>query len=159
GGIQPRHEPRDWRIRRRQEGLRRFHGALPCGHESAEPKRDDRPRRAIASYRRSPERHYVFVAARACRRCHDRRRRAAAATHEAPGLADGRRFMSATAQKAEPSVQERIQLEVNRAIQRSIKGVEYIASAAPVVGTTPKDVLHARGTMKLYHYRPLADEI
>ena len=48
---------------------------------------------------------------------------------------------------------------MQRAIQRSIKGVEYFGSAAPVVGTTPKDVLLSRGTMKLYHYRPLADEI
>ena len=69
--------------------------------------------------------------------------------------------MTAAAQqkKPEPSIQDRIQQEVQRAIQRSVKGVEYFASAAPVVGTTAKDVLHSRGTMKLYHYRPLADEI
>ncbi|MGO9359563.1 MAG: PHA/PHB synthase family protein [Xanthobacteraceae bacterium] len=28
-----------------------------------------------------------------------------------------------------------------------------------MLGTTPKDVLAARGTMNLYHYRPLADEV
>ena len=57
------------------------------------------------------------------------------------------------------SIPERIQSEVQRAIQRSIKGVEYIASSGPSLGSTPKDVLHARGTMNLYHYRPIADEI
>lgn len=65
--------------------------------------------------------------------------------------------MTATAQQA--SISDRIQLEVQRAIQRSIKGVEYFGSTAPVLGTTAKDVLHSRGTMKLYHYRPLSDEV
>ncbi len=65
--------------------------------------------------------------------------------------------MTAAAQQA--SISDRIQIEVQRAIQRSIKGVEYFGSTAPALGTTAKDVLHARGTMKLYHYRPLADEV
>ena len=71
--------------------------------------------------------------------------------------------MTAAAQKADPAgvgaVADRIQTEVQRAIQRSIKGVEYFGSSAPVLGTTQKDVLISRGTMQLYHYRPLADEI
>jgi polyhydroxyalkanoate synthase len=57
------------------------------------------------------------------------------------------------------SIPERIQSEVQRAIQRSIKGVEYIASSGPALGSTPKDILAVRGTMNLYHYRPIADEI
>lgn len=57
------------------------------------------------------------------------------------------------------SVPERIQSEVQRAIQRSIKGVEYIASSGPVPGATSKDIILSRGTMQLYHYRPMADEI
>src|SRR5947209_5685256 len=57
------------------------------------------------------------------------------------------------------AIPERIQAEVQRAIQRSIKGVEYIASSGPSLGSTPKDILQVRGTMNLYHYRPLADEI
>ena len=67
--------------------------------------------------------------------------------------------MSASASLDLTSIPERIQSEVQRAIQRSIKGVEYIASSGPALGTTPKDILHARGTMNLYHYRPIADEI
>ena len=57
------------------------------------------------------------------------------------------------------SIPERIQSEVQRAIQRSIKGVEYFSTSGPMLGSTPKDILHARGTMNLYHYRPLADEV
>src|SRR5438034_10147704 len=56
-------------------------------------------------------------------------------------------------------IPERIQSEVQRAIQRSIKGVEYIASSGPALGSTPKDNLAVRGTMNLYHYCPIADEI
>ena len=57
------------------------------------------------------------------------------------------------------SIPERIQSEVQRAIQRSIKGVEYISTSGPSMGSTPKDILAVRGTMNLYHYRPVADEI
>ena len=56
-------------------------------------------------------------------------------------------------------IPERIQAEVQRAIQRSIKGVEYFSTSGPALGSTPKDVLHSRGTMSLYHYRPMSDEI
>ena len=57
------------------------------------------------------------------------------------------------------SIPERIQQEVQRAIMRSIKGVEYFTTSGPSLGVTPKDILSARGTMNLYHYRPLADEV
>jgi poly[(R)-3-hydroxyalkanoate] polymerase subunit PhaC len=53
----------------------------------------------------------------------------------------------------------RIQSEVERAIQRSIKGIEYIASPSIPVGPTPKDVLYEQGTLHLYHYLPMAGEI
>src|ERR1700692_2888950 len=56
-------------------------------------------------------------------------------------------------------IPDRIQSEVQRAIQRSIKGVEYISSSGPSLGSTPKDLLAVRGTMNLYHYRPIAAEI
>jgi hypothetical protein len=45
-----------------------------------------------------------------------------------------------------------------RAIQRSIKGAEYFSTSGPSLGSTPKDILHVRDTMNLYHYRPIADE-
>jgi len=56
-------------------------------------------------------------------------------------------------------MQDRIQTEVQRTIQRNIKGIEYFASSGPVLGSTAKDVLSVRGTMRLYHYRPLAEEV
>ena len=67
--------------------------------------------------------------------------------------------MSAPADLDLASIPERIQSEAQRAIQRSIKGVEYIASSGPALGSTPKDILYGRGTMNLYHYRPIADEL
>jgi polyhydroxyalkanoate synthase subunit PhaC len=48
---------------------------------------------------------------------------------------------------------------VDRMIQRNIKGLGYFASPAPAVGSSPRDQIHARGTMQLYHYRSMADEI
>jgi polyhydroxyalkanoate synthase subunit PhaC len=57
------------------------------------------------------------------------------------------------------SISERVQSEVQRAIQRSIKGVEYFSTSGPSLGETPKDVLYSRGTMSLYHYRPQASEV
>ena len=67
--------------------------------------------------------------------------------------------MSSAATLDLASIPERVQSEVQRAIQRSIKGVEYFSTSGPALGSTPKDVLHSRGTMNLYHYRPLSDEI
>ncbi|MGL4541442.1 MAG: poly-beta-hydroxybutyrate polymerase, partial [Polymorphobacter sp.] len=53
----------------------------------------------------------------------------------------------------------RVSATVDRAIQRNIKGLEYFGSAAPAVGACARDLIHSRGTMLLYHYRPFADEI
>ena len=55
--------------------------------------------------------------------------------------------MSAAAGLDLASIPERIQSEVQHAIQRSIKGVEHIASSGPALGSTPKDALHVCGTM------------
>src|SRR5438552_9691816 len=57
------------------------------------------------------------------------------------------------------SIPERIQSEVQRSIQRSIKVVEYFSTSGTSLSSTPKDILHVRGTMNLYHYRPVADEV
>jgi polyhydroxyalkanoate synthase subunit PhaC len=54
---------------------------------------------------------------------------------------------------------EKAQSEFERAMQRNIKGLGYFTSPAPVVGPCVKDTLIARGTLRLYHYRPLADEV
>ncbi|MFU8815461.1 MAG: PHA/PHB synthase family protein [Pseudomonadales bacterium] len=57
------------------------------------------------------------------------------------------------------SVAERVRGIVDQAILRSVKGLEFVTAAAPTVGTTPKEVLYERGTLKLYHYLPQADEV
>ena len=54
---------------------------------------------------------------------------------------------------------ERSRREFERSLQRNIKGLGYFNSPAPVMGASEKDVLVERGTMRLYHYRPLTDEI
>lgn len=48
---------------------------------------------------------------------------------------------------------------VERAIQRNLKGLGYLASSAPVLGASPKDVVLSRGPLRLYHYHPLTDEV
>jgi polyhydroxyalkanoate synthase len=54
---------------------------------------------------------------------------------------------------------QRIQTEVERTIQRSLKGLEYLGSPAPAVGATPRRTLLRRGTLNLYHYKSTADEV
>ena len=46
-----------------------------------------------------------------------------------------------------------------RALQRNLKGFEYITTTGPELGASPKDVLIERGTMRLYHYRPRVDDV
>jgi polyhydroxyalkanoate synthase subunit PhaC len=62
--------------------------------------------------------------------------------------------------KAEvPDLLTQARAEFERAMQRNIKGIEYFSSPAPVLGATPKELILAKGTLRLYHYRPIADEI
>jgi polyhydroxyalkanoate synthase subunit PhaC len=60
---------------------------------------------------------------------------------------------------AAPDLVEQARIAFDRALQRNIKGLGYFTSPAPVLGASPKDVLIQRGTMNLYHYRPMADEV
>ncbi|MDM0108764.1 alpha/beta fold hydrolase [Variovorax sp. J22R24] len=64
-----------------------------------------------------------------------------------------------TAQATELELTGRLRLEVERAIQRGLKGIELLGAPAPSVGRTPKTVLHRRGTLSLYHYHATVDEI
>lgn len=57
------------------------------------------------------------------------------------------------------SIAERIRAEVDRALLRGIKGLEYLSSGGPALGRTPRDLIHQRGTLALYHYRPMTDEV
>ena len=60
---------------------------------------------------------------------------------------------------ADISTAQRLRSEVDRLLQRGLKGIEYLGSPAPVVGTTPKTLLHRRGTLSLVHYKPQQSEI
>jgi polyhydroxyalkanoate synthase len=60
---------------------------------------------------------------------------------------------------AAPDFLEQARTAFDRALQRNIKGLGYFASPDPVLGASAKDLLIQRGTMNLYHYRPLADEV
>ncbi len=63
----------------------------------------------------------------------------------------------ATAKLSDPLSAARAEFE--RMMQRNIKGLSYFASPAPALGLTPKDNLISRGTMQLYRYRPLVEEV
>jgi polyhydroxyalkanoate synthase len=53
-----------------------------------------------------------------------------------------------------------VRAEVERTIQRSIRGIDVLLNRdEPEVGQTPKDVIYSRGTLRLYHYHPMSDEV
>jgi len=67
--------------------------------------------------------------------------------------------MTAPSPAADQSIEARVRQEIERAIQRNIKGIQYLSSSDPAMGATPKDAIYRRGTLALYHYRALADEV
>jgi len=68
--------------------------------------------------------------------------------------------MSAAAQQVKPAdLAATVRAEVERTIRRGIKGVEYLSSSLPPPEGMPREVLFQRGTLKLYRYRPLTDEV
>lgn len=55
---------------------------------------------------------------------------------------------------------ETAQEEAQRTRERIRKGIDILlARDEPPVGVTPKDIVYSRGTLKLYHYRPMADTV
>ncbi len=157
------HEPGRGRCCRRAEAARRADGEISRRHEPAEPGADGRHGRT-AAVDRGPAQRDQGDAEPAELQCSGRTRQQRFGTPRPPRT---KRPPSARESRNErtharldlASISERVQSEVQRAIQRSIKGVEYFSSSGPTLGSTPKDVLHCRGTMSLYHYRPLSDEI
>ena len=67
--------------------------------------------------------------------------------------------MAAPAQSSAQSMSERLEREVQHAVQRNFKGLDLLGAPAPAVGPTPKTLLHRRGTLSLYHYHAQADEV
>jgi len=56
-------------------------------------------------------------------------------------------------------IPDRIQSECSARSSAASRGRRVYCHVRPVAGSTPKDILAVRGTMNLYHYRPVADEI
>lgn len=61
--------------------------------------------------------------------------------------------------EVDPGMAERMQELVEKTIKRSVKGIQFIRSGPAEVGLTPKDLIYSRGTLRLYHYRPMTEEI
>ena len=57
------------------------------------------------------------------------------------------------------SLMEQMQGLVDKTIQRSVKGIQFIRSGDAEVGLTPKDLIYSRGTLRLYHYHSMSEEI
>ncbi|MFT6436875.1 MAG: polyhydroxyalkanoate synthase [Candidatus Azotimanducaceae bacterium] len=62
-------------------------------------------------------------------------------------------------QAVDNKLMDQMRSMVDKTIQRSIKGVQFVNSGKASVGLTPKDVVYDRGTLQLYHYHPRSDEI
>ncbi len=67
--------------------------------------------------------------------------------------------MSEADPPAADAVARQVRTEIERAIRRNIKGLEFLGAPRQPVGAMEKDVLHRRGTLNLYHYRPIVDEV
>jgi polyhydroxyalkanoate synthase len=67
--------------------------------------------------------------------------------------------MNEAEQPSGPPIGEIVSREIERAIQRSIKGLEYLRLGDSPLVQTPRDVIYGRGTLELYHYRAQAEEI
>jgi polyhydroxyalkanoate synthase len=48
---------------------------------------------------------------------------------------------------------------IERTIARNLKGLDFLTMPPAKVGLTPKEVLYERGTLRLYHYLPQAEEL
>ena len=56
-------------------------------------------------------------------------------------------------------ISRRVQTEIDRALQRNIKGLEFLTLPKQPVGAMPKDTLLRRGTLQFYHYRPVVNDV
>jgi poly[(R)-3-hydroxyalkanoate] polymerase subunit PhaC len=66
--------------------------------------------------------------------------------------------MSATSQAAD-DIALRVRSEIERAIQRGIRGVEYFSTSAPQNKGMPRELIYQKGVLNLYRYRPVASEV
>lgn len=57
------------------------------------------------------------------------------------------------------AMQEGVREFVEQALARGQRGLELAGAGPQPVGLTPKETLYERGTLKLYHYTPMCDEV
>ena len=55
--------------------------------------------------------------------------------------------MSGTPGAVDSSIATRVRAEIERTIQRNIKGLDYLFSSDPSMGLTPKDTIYKKGTL------------
>jgi len=68
--------------------------------------------------------------------------------------------VSTSAEALDPAaLAARVKTEVDRAIQRNIKGLDFLTAPRARVGAMPSDQLLRRGTLSLHRYRPVVDEV
>jgi polyhydroxyalkanoate synthase len=60
---------------------------------------------------------------------------------------------------AQSELNHRLQTEIDRALRRNIKGLEFLTLPKQPVGAMAKDTLLRRGTLQFYHYRPLVNDV
>lgn len=53
----------------------------------------------------------------------------------------------------------RVEQEIERALKRNIKGLDFMVADREPVGTMPKSIIHRDGTAILYRYEPVLEEI
>ena len=56
-------------------------------------------------------------------------------------------------------ISEAVSAALDKAIERRRSGVDPLEGLELEVGVTPKELVHSEGTLKLYHYTPVCDEI
>ncbi|MBF9149489.1 alpha/beta fold hydrolase [Novosphingobium jiangmenense] len=67
--------------------------------------------------------------------------------------------MSEAEQLSPEAVAERVRREIDRAMKRNIKGLDFLTAPRQDVGAMAKELVHREGTAMLYRYRPVMDEI
>jgi polyhydroxyalkanoate synthase len=64
-----------------------------------------------------------------------------------------------TSEEDGPGISERFKEVFDLTVGRGVRSFELASAPPPEVGSTPKDVLYERGTLRLYHYRATTDEV
>jgi len=59
----------------------------------------------------------------------------------------------------EQNLASRLKTEARHVLKRRLNALDYLTSPGPAVGESPRTLLHRRGTLSLYHYHAMADEV